>query len=381
MLITKNQIEEVLKYRFNEVPVTSLYLNVDPAKNTNEEYIKNVKTLLRENRENLAREDFSREGHYSVLEDFDRIALSVEAIKGHNFNSLALFSSSKNNFLQSYELDETVNDRLVVGYCPYIKPLFTILRRKKRYIALLFKKNKLRAFEVYGDKIKEEIDLFINSHFSSRSNAYIFINEKKYQNRLETEYNKFLREASNEVLDLFMKKGADYIVLGGDKNIARDFVKHMHSYLQEKYAGCIDISFDAKDNEVQKEVRKINEQIISEKDKELTQRIKGKLAKDGDVCKGIDAVLKALSMAAVSILAVEDGFMAPGFIDKENGLLYADPDQELREKASLGPVKDVINEAIDEAIHQGAEVRIIKNRELMNGLDHIAAVLRFKMSA
>ena len=157
-----------------------------------------------------------------------------------------------------------------------------------------------------------------------------------------------------------MKKGADYIVLGGDKNIARDFVKHMHSYLQEKYAGCIDITFDAKDNEVQKEVRKINEQIISEKDKELTQRIKGELSKDGDVCKGIDAVLKALSMAAVSILAVEDGFMAPGFIDKENGLLYADPDQELREKASLVPVKDVINEAIDDAIHQGAEVSIIQ---------------------
>ena len=198
---------------------------------------------------------------------------------------------------------------------------------------------------------------------------------------METEYNKFLREASNEVLDLFIKKGADYIVLGGDKNIARDFVKHMHSYLREKYAGCIDITFDAKDNEVKKEVRKINEQIISEKDKELTQRIKGELSKDGDVCKGIDAVLKALSMAAVSILAVEDGFMAPGFIDKENGLLYADPDQELREKASLVPVKDVINEAIDDAIHQGAEVRIIKNRELMNSLDHIAAALRFKMLA
>jgi peptide chain release factor subunit 1 len=381
MLISKNQIDQVLKYKFNDIPVTSLYLNVDPSMNTKEEFIKNWKTLLRENREKLKKEDFSREGYYSVLMDFDRITHSVESIKGHGFNSIAIFSSSKNNFIQTYELDEPVRDRLIVEFFPYTKPLFTVLRLKKRYIALLFKKDKLRAFEVYGDKINEDLDLFNTSHFSSRANDYIFINEKKYQNRMETEYHKFLREASGAVLDLFMEKGADCIVLGGEKNICRDFVKHMHSYLHERYAGCIDAKLNAKDSEVLKEVRKINEKIISEKDKKLTERIRSELSKDGEACKGIQNILEALSMAAVRTLVVEDGYMVPGFVDMETGFLYIEKDKAASDNASFMPVKDIINEAVDEAIHQGAEVRIVKNKELLRGLDHVAALLRFNMSS
>jgi hypothetical protein len=380
MLITKSQIDELLEYRFNDAPVTSLYLNVNPSGNTKEEYTKNLKTLLRENKEKLSKEDFSRNGYYSVIEDFEKITRSVEAIKGHVFRGLAVFSSSKNNFLQTFELDEPVNDRLVVDYFPYTKPLFTVLRMKKRYLALLFKKDKLRALEVYGEKIKEDIDLFNRSYFSSRSNDYIFINEKKYQNRLETEYHKFLREASNATLNLLMEKGADHVVLGGDRNTCADFLNHMHSYLHERYAGCIDIPFSAKESVVLKEVRKINERIVSEKDREIADRIRTELAKNSGACKGVGDILRALSMAAVSTMVVEEGYVVPGFIDMDTGLLYLDKDAYSSSGGPLMPVKDVINEAVDEAIHQGAEVRIVKSRELLKGLDHIAALLRFTLN-
>jgi len=380
MLITKSQIDELLEYRFNDAPVTSLYLNVNPSGNTKEEYIKNLKTLLRENKEKLSKEDFSRNGYYSVIEDFEKITRSVEAIKGHVFRGLAVFSSSKNNFLQTFELDEPVNDRLVVDYFPYTKPLFTVLRMKKRYLALLFKKDKLRALEVYGEKIKEDIDLFNRSYFSSRSNDYIFINEKKYQNRLETEYHKFLREASNATLNLLMEKGADHVVLGGDRNTCADFLNHMHSYLHERYAGCIAVPFSAKESEVLKEVRKINERIVSEKDREIADRIRTELAKNSAACKGVGYILRALSMAAVSTMVVEEGYVVPGFIDIDSGLLYLDKDESSSSGGPLIPVKDVINEAVDEAIHQGAEVRIVKSREHLMGLDHIAALLRFSLN-
>jgi hypothetical protein len=378
MLITKSQIEEVLNYNFNDVPVTSLYLNVDPVRYPKEEYMKNIKTLLRENKEKLKKEDFSRNSYYSVLEDFKSITMSVEAVRGHGFQGLALFSSSKNKFLQAYELDAPVSDRLVVDYVPYTKPLFSVLALKKRYMALLFKKNKLRVFEVFGEKIKEEIDLFSSSRFSSRSNAYIFINEKKYQNRLETEYNKFLREASGEALSVFMKKGADYIVLGGDKNACRDFLKYMHSYLQSRYAGCIEVDFNAGEKEVLRGVKKICEKQTAEQDKEFIGKIKKELSKGGEACRGIEDVLKALSAAAMSVLVIEEGYSVPGYIDKEGTIVHVSTRKPEEATKGLFPVKDVTNEVIDEAIHLGAEVRLVRDKTLMKGLDHIAALLRFK---
>jgi len=47
---------------------------------------------------------------------------------------------------------------------------------------------------------------------------------------------------------------------------------------------------------------------------------------------------------------------------------------------NLIPVFDLINEIVDFAVHQGAEVRVIKDKNLMDGLNNIAALLRFKVA-
>lgn len=380
MIITKDQIEAVLRYRFNELPVTSLYLDVDPARNPKEEYLINVKSLIREGRDKLEEDRLSREGYQSVLEDFEKISAYVSSIKGHDFKGLALFSSSKNGFFQVYQLDEPVRDRIIVDHVPYTKPLLAQLQKKKRYIALLLKKDKLRAFEVYGNRIKEELDLFTGSNYSSRSNAYIFINEKKIQNRKETELNKFLREASDEVLHLLMRSEADYIVLGGDEKVRQFFHTNMHPYLKERFAGFINVPFDAKERDVLEAVKAVSAERLRKLDRELVARIHEELSRNGFACKGLKRVLEALSMAAVSVLVVEEGYSCPGYIDRANGLLYTDEDKPASGADNMLPLSDVVNEAVDEAIHQGADVRIIRDASLMEGLDHIAALLRFRCS-
>lgn len=380
MIITKEQIEAVLRYRLNELPVTSLYLDVDPAKNPKEEYMISVKSLIHKGRNRLEKNRLSREGHQSVIEDFEKISSYVSSLKGHDFKALALFSSSRNNFFQTYHLDETVKDRIIVDHVPYTKPLLALLRQKKRYIALLLKKDRLRAFEVYGNRIKEELDFFTNSNFSSRSNAYIFINERKIMNRKETELNRFLREASDEALHLLMKSEADYIVLGGDEKIRQLFHESMHPYLRERFAGFTTIPFNAKEKDVLEAVKIASAERLRQLDQELVNRLHGELSRDGCACKGLNMVLEALSMAAVSVLAVEEGYSCPGYIDRSNGFLYTEESKPSGGGDELLPLSDVVNEAVDEAIHQGADVRIIKDPLLMEGLDHIAALLRFRCS-
>ena len=380
MIITKEQIESVLRYRLNELPVTSLYLDVDPAKNPKEEYMISVKSLIHEGREKLEENRLSREGYQSVIEDFEKISSYVTGIKAHDFKGLALFSSSKNGFFQAYHLDEPVINRIVVDHVPYTKPLLALLRQKKRYIALLLKKDKLRAFEVYGNRIKEELDLFTGSNFSSRSNAYIFINERKILNRKENELNRFLREASDEVLHLLMKSGADYIVIGGDEKVRQFFHENMHPYLRERFAGFINVPFTAKEKDVLEAVKAVSAERLRQLDRELVARIQEELSRNGCACRGLNRVLEALSMAAVSILVVEEGYTCPGYIDRANGLLYTNEYRPASGAGELLPLSDVVNEAVDEAIHQGADVRIIRDASLMEGLDHIAALLRFRCS-
>jgi peptide chain release factor subunit 1 len=379
MLIMKQQIESILHNRFNDVPVSSFYLTVDQARYPRGEYLIKAKTLLRECRERLDREKLSREDLISVTGDLEKIAPAVESLKGHGFKGFALFSSSKNGFFQTFELDAPVVERLVVDRTPYTKPLLTVLRLTSRYMAVLLKKGKLRAFEVFGGSIREELDLFRATLFTPRANAYMFTKERKIQNRNETEYHKFLQEASAEILDLFTRTGADYVTLGGDKNVARDFSRYMHPYLRERYAGELECGFEAHEKEVLGEVGRINAAKALEKDRALALKIREELFREGHACCGLKSVLDALSMGAVGSLAVKEGYSVPGYTDPQNGMLYPETSVTPENAKGLSPVKDVIDEAAEYAIQNGAEVRIIRNDELMEGFEGIAALLRFRV--
>ena len=379
MLILKQQIESILHYPFNGHPVSSFYLNVDQARYPKGEYLINAKTLVKECRERLEGEKLSREDLRSVTEDLEKIAPAVESLKGLGYKGFALFSSSKNGFFQTFGLDAPVTELLVVDRTPYTKPLLSVLRLTCRYMAVLVKKGKLRAFEVFGGSIREELDLFKASLFSTRANAYLFTKEKKIQNRSETEHHKFLQEASAEVLDLFTRTGADFVALGGDKNVARDFSRSMHPYLRDWYAGELECGFEAHEKEVLGEVGRINAAKALEKDRSLTYRIREELSRGGHACRGLAGVLDSLSMGAVGALAVKEGYSVPGYTDPRNGMLYLEPSVTPDDAKGLAPVKDVVDEAAEYAMQNGAEVRIIRTEELMEGLDGIAALLRFRV--
>lgn len=379
MLIMKQQIESILHYRFNGIPVSSFYLTVDQARYPRGEYLITTKTLLKECRERLETEKLSRTDLHSVMYDLEKITPAVESLKGHGFKGFALFSSSKNGFFQTFGLDTPVTERLVVDRTPYTKPLLSVLRLSCRYLAVLLKKGKLRAFEVFGGSIREELDLFKATLFSPRANAYIFTNEKKIQNRSETEYHKFLQEASAEVLDLFTRTGADFVSLGGDKNVTRDFSRCMHPYLRDRYAGELECGFEAHEKEVLGEVGRLNSARALEKDRALASKIREELSREGHACSGLKSVLDALLMGAVGALAVREGYSVPGYTDPRNGMLYPEPSVTPDDAKGLAPVKDVVDEAAEYAMQNGAEVRIIRNDELMEGLDGIAALLRFRI--
>jgi peptide chain release factor subunit 1 len=379
MLIQKQQIESILHYRFNGIPVSSFYLNVDQARYPRGEYLINAKSLIRECRERLEGEKLSREDYRSVTEDLEKITPAVESLKGHGFKGFALFSSTKNGFFQTFGLDAPVTERLVVDRTPYTKPLLSVLRLTCRDLAVLLKKGKLRAFEVFGGRIREELDLFKASLFTTRANAYMLTKERKIQNRNETEHHKFLQEASAEVLDLFTRTGADFVVLGGDKNVARDFARCMHPYLRDRYAGELECGFEAHEKEVLREVGRINTAKALEKDRALAYRIREELSRGGHACCGLAGVLDSLSMGAVGALAVKEGYSVPGYTDLRTGMLYPEASVTPEDAKRLSPVKDVVDEAAEYAMQNGAEVRIIRTDELMEGLDGIAALLRFRV--
>jgi peptide subunit release factor 1 (eRF1) len=153
----------------------------------------------------------------------------------------------------------------------------------------------------------------------------------------------------------------------------------MHPYLRDRYAGELECAFEAHDKEVLAEVGKINAAKALEKDRALTSKIREELAREGHACSGLAGVLDSLSMGAVGALAVKEGYAVPGYTDPRTGMLYPGTSVAPEDARGLSPVQDVVDEASEHAMQIGAEVRVIRTEELMEGLGGIAALLRFRV--
>jgi peptide subunit release factor 1 (eRF1) len=91
---------------------------------------------------------------------------------------------------------------------------------------------------------------------------------------------------------------------------------------------------------------------------------------------GVEETLRALSIGQVRTLLVDPTSALGGYRCKDSGRLTIVEGTCSDEGGAVG-VPDVIDEAIEEALHQGCHVNVIEKKEARSSLDCLAALLRF----
>jgi peptide chain release factor subunit 1 len=100
----------------------------------------------------------------------------------------------------------------------------------------------------------------------------------------------------------------------------------------------------------------------------------------GLAVNGLDPTLQALMFGQVRVLIVTEGFLQPGFVCPESRVLVLKENENLCPEGKRPlPVVDVVDEAIEEALGQDAQVEVILDENLKKKIDGIAAILRFKL--
>jgi peptide chain release factor subunit 1 len=85
-------------------------------------------------------------------------------------------------------------------------------------------------------------------------------------------------------------------------------------------------------------------------------------------------------MGQVRILLVSEGFRHSGYRCPDSGILVLEGRDDICPEGKTPlPVADVVDDAIEEALGQSAEVAVIHDNEAKKKIDGIAAILRFKL--
>jgi peptide chain release factor subunit 1 len=397
----ENRVSKLLEFKSKEYPITSLYLKLGPKERENFKYRITLKNLIKEQRDRLDKGGFTKQAIESVESDLKKIAGYIEntdQITG--CRGIALFSSTGADVWEVFKLPLLYRNRLVVDWSPLVRQLVTISDEFGDIAVVIIDRKKARLFRIGLNGATEVAGYFYpeatrSTKFRSQEGKFKQrvspavgggevphgLGEYGFQRKIENEIQQHFRYVSDKLFSYYKENKFDWLVIGGAESVITDFSHHTHTYLKERSLGSFvleDIN-SAKSDEIAEKSLELLDSMERRNEARIINEFEEKLHQ-GFAVNGLESSLKALMMGQVRVLIVAEGFIQSGFICPESGVLvWEKRDSLCPEGKPPVPVVDIVDEAIEEALGQGAEVEVIFDQDAKKKIEGIGAILRFKL--
>ena len=376
-MITFEMLKDLREFFDGRNLITSFYLSTIPERG---DFVEGTEQMLKEAFEKLESSSFSPEQKDSVKKDFERIekyvkeTLTVDVKEPEPFiiKGVAIFSSHSRGLFQVYYLPNALRERVVFDYSPYIKPLTLLLEEYKRYLIAVVDHKKARFYEMFMGAIVDTgkvVDINQRARLKSPPPRL----KRKYDYAIAEH---FLRVV--EMMDILMEtKQFDLLILGASPDVKDELLLYLPFRLRQKMAGTIDAQPTDKIETILDRARKVEQQYEREEERRIVEELKERLKEGKLAVAGLKDTLDALMHNQVQTLIVEEGYEVEGVRCPKCGFLGTE--EEICPVCGTKTVKvpDIVDDAIEEAIEQGAGVEHVIDKSLLEPVGHIGALLRF----
>jgi len=378
--ITRERLRELAGIRAREGKVLSLFLNLDPREfATGAARGTEVRSLL-DRAGRLIREDgaLSPAGRAALRADLGRVEAELRGgdLDAKGAHGLAVFASSAAGLFEVLKLAEPVEHDPVIADAPFIEPLSAI-GAPERWCALLVNRRVARLFCGPGAAL-EEVEL-IEDELRRRHDQGGW-SQANYQRSIDKDADDHLRHAARVAFAHLQDDLPAGILVGAPQELAGSFEAHLHPYLRERLAGRLDLDVEHTSAEdVRRAVAaRIEQAGRAREDAALARLVEAFAGGPGRAASGLPAVLAAVHEQRVETLLVEAGFAEPGVRCPTCGWLGADGVAACpADGSATDPVADLVEAAVERALTQAADVRVLRDRAELASHGRIAAVLRF----
>ncbi|MGD0651581.1 MAG: hypothetical protein ABSA97_10665 [Verrucomicrobiia bacterium] len=377
-MITRRQVDRLLEFRNGNHLVTSCYLNLDRAKMPSQMLKIRTKDLLQSARHDLQAKAGTHEQRESLRRDFERIEdFVMHEIVTNPSKGLAIFSCDSEKFWQAYRLPRMVRNILIADHDPYIRPLVAILSEYHRCCTVLADRVHGRLFEVYMGEIVEHAAVVDPVPRRVSEGGFGGREERNIERRRDRAVHHHFQHLADATFKLFKRQHFDWLILGGHREVLREFKQHLHPYLKERWVG----DFDAEPGkttmpEVLERSLEIEQRVEYEQERRLANELVRKAEVGNHAVSGVSATLGALTRGEARMLLVEDGFEMPGYVC--SGCHYVSLDEQTcpRCQRPAEPCPDIVDEAIEVAMLQNCQIEHVQGPTPLRHAGGMGALLR-----
>lgn len=351
--------------------VISVFLNLDPgrfgnaaARTTAINSVVNEATHAAEQLDGLDHEERQalRDDLQRIDSELRRNDLAVNGTRG-----VAIFACAPAGLFEVIQLDHTVENHAMVNRTPHLEPL--VRESHERWCVILCNRRSARIFVGEPHALRETDRIDDDVHSQHDQGGW---SQARFQRGVEKEAIDHIKHVAEVVFESHKQEAFDAVLVSAPEASVSDLEAALHPYLRERLKGRIHCDIE---NSSPDDVRRLSMEVIEQaalkREGELLERLSEGIGRNSRAAAGVGAVLEALNQSRVEALLVQDGFRVEGGFNPSTGMLSSGTGE------GFEPVGNVVEEAIQKAIEQSAEVVVMRTDGCLDAHGGVGALLRF----
>jgi peptide subunit release factor 1 (eRF1) len=376
--------------------VVSCYLKLEPRDRGRGKYLIKLKNRAKRLTAGLEAAGLSRAERTQVEADVERVREYLsQPSQLPPGRGVAVFACGPLRLFEAVPLPHVFRSRMVVDHSPLVRELAALDSEFGRVICAAYDRTAARFFVVSAGGVEElesltaaETSRTARFHGPSKGRQRSGVarggagagssapGEHNFNQRIREEKQRHYAAVAQRLFELIRERPVRGVVLAGSGADVGGVEPHLHPYVAEALLGMARINpKTASETDVLDAVLDLRAEMEREWERHhLTELEEGMGTRWA--LNGITATLAALARGQVRTLLVDSAAERPGFRCRADGRLV------LSANACGGdaqPVPDVIDEAIEEALRQGAHVDVVEDAEVRRHVDGLACLLRFRV--
>ncbi len=378
-LLSRDQIENLAKFKSNSLLTTSFYLDTSKNRLTKKEIQLSLKNLINRNRTFLEQMSVSKQNKESLAQDLESIQkFCVRNLNAYNYAGLAIFSCSRKNFWQEFNLVNSPKNTIVFDQNPYVRPLSAFLGEYHRTCALILDRKESKWYDIYMGEISLLKSLKGDVPGKVREGGWEGYESKRIERHIASLLRNYFTEAAKITFDLYNKNKFVWLFLGCSDEYASELEPLLHPYVKKKLKGRIKAKPSDSPTRVLKESLDLKQKLKKQEKEDIVRQFISEIEKGGLAVSGIKNTLRKLNRGEAQMLLVTRHFSKPGRICPKCNLLYEDQLRCTSCQRKTEKVVDIIDEAVEAALEKGTQVKHINPPSGLRKYGNIGALLRYK---
>ncbi|RME08530.1 MAG: hypothetical protein D6803_00980 [Anaerolineae bacterium] len=300
-MLTSRELQELLDFNAGH-PVTSVYLNTDPAQGNADVYRLKLRNLLKEAQ--------------PPAEDAERILRFFEQEYDGEGRSVAVFSCQAEAFFRTFAIAVPIESRIRLSpNRPHVKPLLRLLDAYGHYGVAVVDRQSARLFAFHlGELLAEE-------QFSGESVQRIKQGGGSQAGgqrggegapTIEEIAERNMKAAAELSARFFKQHDVRRVLIGGTEENCARFIQYLPRHWQSLLMGTFPVDMNAPYPEIREKALEIGRQAERKREERLVSSVITGALKGQNGTLGLEDTLLALQEGRVQTLLIHEGLRQPG---------------------------------------------------------------------